>query len=138
MFDKLKNLFKKESVPTDKSIPKPKKTPKVKEPEISAKDKATQAGEPYVNVIGLELDINNLGEGAFELDWNEIFIAKLVKAGYMKKKDDTDRDIIDRWFQDICRTIVLEQYEQTQADPTNRDLRSMQTKDIGNGRTEVS
>jgi hypothetical protein len=144
MFDKLKNLFKKEPAPADRGLLKPKKTPKTpkveapKQPELSAKDKATQAGEPYVNVIGMELDPNNLGEGAFELDWNDLFIARLVKAGYMKKKDDTDRDIIDRWFADLCRGILTEVYEQVQADPSNRDLRSMQTKDIGNGRTEVS
>lgn len=138
MFNKLKNLFKKEESKKVEA-PKEKKAAKEKkQPELSAKEKATLAGEAYVNVIGMELDPNNLGEGAFELDWNEIFIARLVKAGYMKKKDDTDRDIIDRWFADLCRGILTEVYEQVQADPSNRDLRSMQTKDIGNGRTEVS
>ena len=29
-------------------------------------------------------------------------------------------------------------YEQAQADPEMRDLRKMNTKDLGNGRTEVS
>jgi len=32
----------------------------------------------------------------------------------------------------------MEVYEQQQADPEHRDLRKMTTKDIGNGRTEVS
>lgn len=116
--------------------PKEKKPPKEKkQPELSAKDKATQAGEPYVNVISMELDPNNIHEGAFELDWNSMFITQLVKAGYMKKKDDTDQDIVDRWFQDICRTIVLEQYEQSIADP---DMRNIRSKDIGGGRSEIS
>jgi hypothetical protein len=120
--------------------PKKPRKPRQKKVEtvVSEKERATAAGEPYVSVIGMELDPNNIHEGAFELDWNEIFIARLVKSGYMKKKEDTDQDIIDRWFQDVCRNVALEMYEQVQADPTNRDLRPIQTRDIGNGRTEVS
>lgn len=132
MFKKLKELF----------VKKPdavKKEPKVKKtPELSAKEKATQAKEPYVNVIRMEVDPENVHEGAFELDWNEFFIAKLVKTGYMKDKADTDQDIIDRWFQDICRTIVLEMYEQVDADPSNRDVRNVRQRNLGGGRTEVS
>ena len=139
MFEKLKNLFKKEE-PKKVEAPKKPKASKPKQPELSAKDKATQAGEPYVNVLSMELDPNNIHNGAFELDFNEIFVARLVKAGYMKKPDDTDVMIVDRWFQDVCRTIVLEMYEQQQADPDNRDpnVRPINTRDLGNGRTEVS
>ena len=54
------------------------------------------------------------------------------------RDDDTDSMIIDRWFQTVCRNIALEVYEQAQADPTNRDLREIKTRDLGNGRTEVS
>jgi hypothetical protein len=136
MFDKLKNLFnKKVEAP---KVEAPKKPREKKQPELTAKEKATQAGEPYINVLSMELDPNNIHEGAFELDWNSIFITQLVKAGYMKKKEDTDQDIVDRWFQDVCRNIALEMYEQIQADPDNRDLRNVRTRDIGNGRTEVS
>ncbi len=136
MFDKLKNLFnKKVEAP---KVEAPKKPREKKQPELTAKEKATQAGEPYVNILSMEIDPENVNAGAFELDWNEIFIAKLVKAGYMKKKEDTDQDIIDRWFQDVCRTVVLEMYQQQQADPDNRDLRNVRSRDLGNGRTEVS
>jgi len=128
-----------EPVKAEPKVKKPRK-PKEKKPDpvVSAKDRATAAGEPYVNVLSMEIDPANIHDGSFELDWNEIFIAKLVKTGYMKSKEDTDRDIIDRWFQDVCRTIVLEMYEQQDADPTNRDLRMVRTKNIGDGRTEVS
>ena len=139
LFDK---LFGKKPEPVKVELPKKEKKPRKpkerKVVELSAKEKATQAGEPYVNVLSMEVDPANIHEGSFELDWNEIFIAKLVKTGYMKSKEDTDRDIIDRWFQDVCRTIVLEMYDQVQADPSNRDMRNVVTKDIGNGRTEVS
>ena len=139
LFDR---LFGKKPEPVKVEEPKVKKPRKPKEkkvqPELSAKEKATQAGEPYVNVLRMEVDPANIHDGSFELDWNEIFIAKLVKTGYMKSKEDTDRDIIDRWFQDVCRTIVLEMYEQQDADPTNRDMRNVRKKNIGDGRTEVS
>jgi len=136
LFDKLKNFGKK---PEPEKVVKEKKPREKKAPELTLKEKATQAGEPYINVIGMELNPENIHEGSFELDWNSIFITQLVKAGYMKKKEDTDQDIVDRWFQDVCRTIVLEMYEQSIADPDNRnDMRTIFNKDLGNGRTEVS
>ena len=138
MLNKIKNLFNKppEKVEKVEEIKPPKA---VKPKEVSAKEKATLAGEPYVNIISVELDPNNINNGSFELDWNSIFITQLVKAGYMKKKEDTDSEIIDRWFQDICRNVLRENYEQQWADPSNREMfRPIHTRDIGNGRTEVS
>ena len=136
LFDK---LFGKKVEPVKVETPKKERKPrKPKQPkvDISNKEKATLAKEPYVNVLRMDIDPNDINSGSFELDWNEFFIAKLVKAGYMKSKEDTDRDIIDRWFQDVCRTIVLEMYEQKEA--MNPDMRVVTAKDLGNGRTEVS
>jgi hypothetical protein len=67
-------------------------------------------------------------------------VLNLIKAGYKMKPDDTDADIVDRWFTQVCRNVVLEMYEQQQADPDTRaqQMRVIQTKDIGDGRTEVS
>lgn len=139
MFEKLKNLFKKPEVATE---PAPKKVKEKKTapvvPELTAKEKATMAGEPYINVLALEIDPENLHSGAFELDWNDKFILNLIRAGYKMKEEDTDTVIVDRWFQTVCRNIALEVYEQEQADPTNRELRNIRTRDLGNGRTEVS
>ena len=136
MFEKLKNLFKKPEV---KSEPEPKKVKEKKvAPELTAKEKATAAGEPYVNILSMELDPNDVNNGAFELDWNEKFILNLIRAGYKQKDSDTDNVLVDRWFQTVCRNIALEVYEQQQADPTNRDLRVVRTKNLGDGRTEVS
>jgi hypothetical protein len=140
MFDKLKNLFKKQEViPEVKKEKKPRKPKEKKvEPELTAKEKATQAGEPYVNIVKMDLDPNDVNNGSFELDWNDKFILNLIKSGYKMKDDDTDQLIADRWFQTVCRNIALELYEQQQADPENRDIRVVRTKDLGNGRTEVS
>ena len=98
---------------------------KSKKPNKSAKDIATKKGEPYIEVISLNLDPNNPGNGAFELDWNDEFLQRLWKAGY---NDENEHDVIDRWFQDVCRNIVLETYEKEQAMVTRNDL--------GEGRTE--
>jgi hypothetical protein len=85
----------------------------------------------------MDIDPSNLHQGAFELDWNEIFVARLVKAGYMMKPTDTDADIVDRWFQNICRHVVMETWEQEQAIQKYRS-QYVNTRDIGNGRSEVS
>jgi len=84
---------------------------------ISAKEQATKKGEPWVTVLDMDVDLDKLDNGAFELDWNDLFIARLIKAGYQGK---TDADMVDQWFQNICRNIVMETYEQEQSDPTVR------------------
>jgi hypothetical protein len=116
------------------------RTTKVKEPikELTEKEKATAAGEPYIQILRMDIDPDNINAGSFEMDWNDKFILNLIRAGYKMRDDDTDNMIADRWFQTICRNIALEVYEQAQADPTNRDLREIKTRDLGNGRTEVS
>ena len=102
----------------------------------SDKDLATERREPWVSIISLDVDPDDLHQGSFELDWNEFFIARLVKAGYMMSKDDTDADIVDRWFQNVCRHVVMETWEQEQA--MNPQPRFTHRRDIGGGRSEVS
>jgi hypothetical protein len=106
-------------------------------PEKTAKQIATENNEPYVAIVTMDIDPNNLHQGAFELDWNEIFIARLVKAGYMMKPTDADSDIVDRWFQNVCRHVVMETWEQDQA-MRNSANGYVHTRDIGDGRTEIS
>lgn len=119
---------------------KKKEEPKAKEPvkkviKQTEKELATARGEPYVAVLGMELNENNLNEGAFELDWNDKFVANLIRAGYQGK---TDEDIVDQWFQNVCRNVVLETYEQEEAIEHSGTVRWTNTKPIGNGRSEVS
>jgi hypothetical protein len=103
----------------------------------SAKQIATDKNEPYVAILSMDVDPANMSNGAFELDWNEIFIARLVKAGYMMGPNDTDADIVDRWFTNVCRNVVLETYEQYEAMDPERD-RVVKTRSIGDGMSEVS
>lgn len=111
---------------------KPKLTVKAK----SAKELATKKGEPYVSILSVELDETDIGNGAFELDWNDIFVAKLLKAGY---KGKTDADVVDNWFKTICRNILTEEYEQWEANqPEEMRPRVIDRRDLGDGKTEVS
>ena len=86
-FDKLKNLnpFKK--------------------PEKEQETKETAKG-PWVKVIEVHFDKDNPQRGYFELDWNEDFVGLLGEAGYA---GPTDEAIVYLWFNDLCRSIVLEQ-----------------------------
>lgn len=124
MFD----FLKKKKEPVKKEAPKPKK---------SEKEIATEKGEPYINILSMELDPTDLSQGAFELDWNDKFITNLIRAGYKMKDTDTDADLVDRWFQNVCRNVVLETWEQEQAMTPERD-RVIKTRNIGDGRSEVS
>jgi hypothetical protein len=130
-------------------VPKPVKEKKPSKPKVkkepvtvSDKQKAEELGLPYVNILKMEIDPYDINSGAFELDFNDKFVLNLIRAGYKIRDDDTDTIIVDRWFQTVCRNVALELYEQQQADPENRaqatDMRVVRTKDIGDGRTEIS
>ena len=120
----IKDLFGFKPEPATLKDTKTKKTPK---------ELATERGEPWVEILGMDIDHENPGQGAFELDWNDKFVSNLVRAGYQGK---TDQDIVDNWFKTICRNVVLETYEQEQADPELR--RNTNRRDLGDGRTEIS
>ena len=141
MFDKLKNMFK--SPELLKSVPaeavkqlKKERAKKAESPAKSAKDLATEAGEPYVAILSMDVDPKNIHAGSFELDWTDKFVANLIRAGYVGK---TDSDIVDQWFQNVCRHVVMETWEQEQAiNPEPGSQRFTRSRDLGNGRTEVS
>lgn len=126
MFDKIKKFLSKEHFEPEKTKPRSKKK--------SPKEIATAKGEPYVSILSMEIEPDNIDNGAFELDWNEKFIANLVRAGYQQKPNEEEHVIVDRWFQTVCRNVALETYEQEQADP---EVRYTQSRDLGNGYTEV-
>jgi hypothetical protein len=129
LFDQFKKLLKSESQPqATESEP-------VKQRQLSPKEAATQKSEPWIQVINFELDPNNMSNGAIELDYNDIFVARLVKAGYRGK---TDQQIVDQWFTDVCRNIVMETFEQEMADPEKRAATSTNRRDLGGGRSEFS
>jgi hypothetical protein len=122
--------------PATKRASAKKTTKKIDFTGMTPRQIADAKGEPWVNVVQVELDPENIGNGAFELDWNEKFITNLVRAGY---KGKTDSDMVDQWFSDVCRNVLAENYEQWEANqPYDTRPRIIDRKDIGNGRTEVS
>ncbi len=138
MLDKIKKLFSKEPEPKVE-LPKMPKVQKPKVKELTEKEKATANNEPYIAITKVEINPDNINDGAFEMDWNDKFVLNLIRAGYKMKPDETDEVIVDRWFQTICRNIALEIYEQQWADPDRRDVRyTVQTRKLDNGRTEIS
>jgi hypothetical protein len=98
----------------------------------TSKELATERDEPWVEVLSMDIDKDNPGNGAFELDWNDKFLSNLIRAGYQGK---TDQDIVDNWFKAVCRNVIQENFEQEQADP---EIRASNRRDLGDGRTEVS
>jgi len=131
LFDRFTKKKNTEATTKVKPEPRPKKL------EKSAKELATEAGEAYVNIVNMDVDPDNISNGAIELDWNDKFVADLVRHGYMMNPKDSDSDIVDRWFTAVCRNVVLETWEQEQAMNPERD-RVVKTRDIGDGRSEVS
>jgi|APFre7841882654_1041346.scaffolds.fasta_scaffold135437_2 hypothetical protein len=150
MFDALKKWWNGTPVEQPAPIPELVEVPKVRKPRkprapkpavpaLTAKELATAAGQPYIAITKVELDPKDINNGSFELDWNDKFVLNLVKQGYKFRQNDTDAEIVDRWFQTVCRNIALEVYEQEQADPAKRDdVRIIAQRDLGNGFTEVS
>lgn len=110
---------------------------KPKKVEKTQKEIATEKGESYIAILSMDVDAENISTGSFELDWNEKFVADLVRHGYMMNPNDTDAEIVDRWFTNVCRNVVLETYEQYEAMDPQRD-RVVKTRNIGDGRSEVS
>jgi len=107
--------------------------------EKTAKEIATEKGEAWVSVISVELDPDNIGNGAFELDWNDKFITNLVRQGYQSKPGEEESIIVDRWFQTVCKNIAMESYEQWEANqPIDARPRIIDRRDVGDGRTEAS
>ena len=117
--------------------PAPPNTPRERPAKVTktAKQLATERGEPYVTILSLEIDADNLHQGAFELDWNDKFIANLVRAGYQMQPNEPEDVIVDRWFQNVCRHVVMETWEQEQA---MNPARFTKSRDLGDGRREVS
>ena len=92
----------------------------------------TRKKEPWVNVIDVKVNEENVRNGFFELDWNEYFIAQLVQAGY-GVDNDPEEEIVDRWFRDIVYNMLDEEGQDT-----NRGAGYINVVPISKGKSEVS
>ena len=137
------NLIETVTIPAKPKKPRKPRKPKVakEEKRLTEKELATLAGEPYVAIVKINVDPDNINAGEFELDWNSKFAANLARAGYQKKPGESEDAVVDRWFQAVCRNVALELYEQEVADPSKRtgeDTRHIRSRDLGDGRSEIS
>lgn len=74
---------------------------KIEDEVLREKTLANINEEPWVKVVSVQFeDPNKPTTGFFELDWNKKFVEQLSDAGYSGR---TDEDIVDMWFNDICR-----------------------------------
>lgn len=69
---------------------------------------ATIKGEPWVSVINMDFKEGPNNGGTFELDWNRIFVDKLIEEGYDGASEDA---VVDIWFMNLCRTIALNHFD---------------------------
>ena len=99
--------------------------------KLTPKERATAQGMPYVTVLDTHVNKDNIRNGFFELDWNEYFVVQLKTAGYY---GDTDEEIVDKWFQDLCRGIGAE--EGVPMD--RRGSGYINVNNLGNGKSEIS
>jgi hypothetical protein len=91
-------------------------------PTLTEKEIKTQRGEAYVSVVAVEVDSETPDVGSFTLDWNDKFVADLVRAGYMQNKNDTDAMIVERWFNQVIRNVLSSNFENELSDPLNREI----------------
>ena len=75
--------------------------------KLSPKERATRKKEPWVGVIETHVNKDNVRNGFFELDWNDLFVLKLKQEGY-GEDGDKDEEIIDRWVRELCANVVVD------------------------------
>ena len=112
MLDKLKTIFNKKQ-----------------KLEKTAKEIATEAGEPYIKVLDTNVDAKNPKYGYFELDWNQHFVENLKEHGF---SGNTDEEVVDHWFSVLCNTIADE------ATPLSSDNQIVKETKREDGKTEIS
>jgi hypothetical protein len=101
---------------------------KIKDPKAYA----TKKKEPWVNVLDMKVNEDNIRNGFFELDWNKYFIEELLTAGY-GSEGDVEEEIVDRWFKDIVYNMLQEEGQDT-----NRGAGYINVVPIDKGKSEVS
>ena len=96
------------------------------------KEYATRRKEPWVSVLDVKVNEENVRNGFFEMDWNKYFIAQLIEAGY-GVNNDPEEEIVDRWFRDVVFNMLQEE-----GMDTNRGAGYINVTPIDKGKSEVS
>jgi hypothetical protein len=96
------------------------------------KEYATRKKEPYVTVLDIKVNKENVRNGFFELDWNRFFIEELIRAGY-GFESDPEEEIVDRWFRDVVYQMLDEE-----GMDTSRGAGYINVVPISKGKSSVS
>lgn len=75
---------------------------------MSPKERATKRQEPWINVLDVKVNRENIRNGFFELDWNDYFIKDLILNGY-GTESDPEEEVVDRWFRDIVYQMLAQE-----------------------------
>jgi hypothetical protein len=100
--------------------------------KMDPKARATALGEPYVAVLDTKVNPDNVRNGFFELDWNDLFIVQLKQAGY-GFDGDPEEEIVDRWFRDLAANML----EEAGQDPTRLSAGYINVSKLGGGKAAV-
>ena len=83
---------------------------KVIEKTLKGTDKekalANVDNEPWVRVLNVDVNEENVSQGFFELDWNEQFVEMLIENGYTGTSPE---ETVNSWFTDVCKGIIREE-----------------------------
>lgn len=112
-----------------KKIKKKANRPKIKKKPIEIPPD-NDISKPDVKILKFDFDPANPKIGSLELDWNKQFIKLLIDHGY---RGNSDEELVDKWLNDVCRNIALNSSEMLQD-----NVRYIQRKDLGDGKTEFS
>ena len=93
---------------------------------------ATKKKQPWVNVLDMQVNKDNIRNGFFELDWNKYFIKDLIRNGYGEEADP-EEEVVDRWFRDIVYNMLGEE-----GMDTSRGAGYINVVPIAKGKSEVS
>lgn len=99
---------------------------------MTPKERATKKGEPWINVLDVKVNQDNIRNGFFELDWNEYFIKELIFNGYGTEADP-EEEIVDRWFRDVVYQMLAQE-----GLDTSRGAGYISVTPIDKGKSEVS
>lgn len=119
-------------VVVEQPVPKKAKKPRVKKEKVVPPPKQ----EPRVDVLKFDFDPKNPRIGSIELDWNSEFVELLTEHGYY---GNTEEDIVDLWLNDVCKTIIANQFPGAAANAAAlAGANIVQRKKVAEGKTEVS
>jgi len=107
---------------------------KIRKPRVKKEKPITPPKvEPKVDILKFDFDPADPRLGSIELDWNSEFVELLTKHGYV---GNSEEEIVDRWLNDVCRTIISNQYPGTNTSISAATL--VNRKNLGEGKTEIS